>query len=743
MSRGLHLALVAGALFLAGAIGLADIRLHTGDPAQALFWSNGANVGLTINSTGSDDIPNSSHFTAIRNAYEVWNDIGGSFVQLVENTSAVEQARTDWQSSGIHLVWFDETNASGFFPGASGTVAITPLTFSVPSGSIIDGDILFNGDDHNFTTSGVANRFDVQDVAAHELGHLLGLDHSAWAGSTMFPFVSPAVIAQRSLSLDDENGMRGAYPQGSNGVVTGSIQRQSDSSIVAGAHVVARDATTGRTAGAALSDSSGNFRINGLAAGTYELYAHPLIGSVTSANLQVGHTIQTDFNPTILGNFAVSVGLNAVGALQVITPGSGFTLGSSGSPMPLRAITGQNNTGFVLGGSGLSAGSSLIASDPDVSIGNVVWGITFVSFEINVPGGEPNGHFDLQVENPPGTIRAILPAAVEITPPSPTVTMVSPALGTTNGGTLLTITGTDFRAGARIVVGDQIYRDGDAGVTIVNSTTITLTTASTTDGTYDVVVIDESGFEGRLTNGFQFTPVPMIASVFPLAGNTAGGTEVVLTGEDFIAGLTVTIDGVNQPSVTIDSLTRLRVTTQPGLAGGPYVLRVTDGGGAFADTAFSYAAQADPQIVSVMPTSGNPAGGDTITVSGSGFTANSLVTFGVDAETGAGGMTAVMTTFIDANTLEATTPAFGAGVVAVSVTDGMTAQGAVSANAFQFGSSGGGGGGGGCHTVLVGDPPGPGSGWYNASWAILLACLAFWNWRREVLSKVAASPIDS
>ena len=84
------------ALLVAGAIGLADIRLHTGNPANKLFWSNGANVGLTINSTGSDNIPDDSHFTAIRNAYEAWNEINGSFVQIVENTSPVQQARTDW-----------------------------------------------------------------------------------------------------------------------------------------------------------------------------------------------------------------------------------------------------------------------------------------------------------------------------------------------------------------------------------------------------------------------------------------------------------------------------------------------------------------------------------------------------------------------------------------------------------------------------------------------------------------------
>ena len=86
---------------------------------------------------------------------------------------------------------------------------------------------MFNGDDHQFTTSQAAGDFDVQDVVAHELGHLLGLNHSGWAGSTMFPYVDPSVILHRSLSEDEERGLRDAYPAVSLGRITGTIQRVS------------------------------------------------------------------------------------------------------------------------------------------------------------------------------------------------------------------------------------------------------------------------------------------------------------------------------------------------------------------------------------------------------------------------------------------------------------------------------------------------------------------------------------
>ena len=157
------------------------------------------------------------------------------------------------------MMLFDENNSSGFFPSGSGIVAVTPLTFFT-TGQIIDADVLFNGSDFKFTTSSESFSFDVQDVATHELGHLLGLDHSGCAGSTMYPYVDPSVILHRSLSADEVRGIESAYPVSQMGSIKGSVRRAGPGTVVKGAWVGARDAQ-GRLVAGALSNKIGRAHV--------------------------------------------------------------------------------------------------------------------------------------------------------------------------------------------------------------------------------------------------------------------------------------------------------------------------------------------------------------------------------------------------------------------------------------------------------------------------------------------------
>jgi hypothetical protein len=53
-----------------------------------------------------------------------------------------------------------------------------------------------------------ARQFDTETVALHEIGHLLGLDHSTVPRSVMFPTYGGA---RRALSQDDIAGIRSLY----------------------------------------------------------------------------------------------------------------------------------------------------------------------------------------------------------------------------------------------------------------------------------------------------------------------------------------------------------------------------------------------------------------------------------------------------------------------------------------------------------------------------------------------------
>lgn len=669
---------------------VAHIRLQHPSNGNKLFWSAETNISIVINSTGSDDITDGSHTTANRNAIAAWNGVVGSTAHLTENTSTVQRARSDWAADDIHLMLFDEDDSSGFFPLGSGTVALTPVWFS-GSGAISDADVIFNGRGFDFTTKADPGHFDVQDVATHELGHLLGLDHSGWASATMYPYVDPTVILHRSLSSDDEAGMRDAYPTQAYAVIAGTILRLSDDSTVAGAQVVARDAT-GRPIGSALANDNGDFQLRSLASANYDLLATPLEQPVSSGNLGGGHSIDIDFQSTSLGNFSAVAGQTLQAGDLHVNADSTLRLGHAGDGYPLRCPVGATVSRSVRG-VGLIAGCTLTASDPTIVITPTSWDTTQVTFDVTVPPATPFGLVDLTVTNLGGD-ESLLVAPLEITPDEPTVTNVVPAIGSRAGGTSLTITGTGFRSGARVVLGPNIHADAAVGgCVVVSSTTITLTTAAMPVGVYDLVVIDPSGLEGRGTNAFHTAALPVLTSTFPSAGSASGGTRVVLRGSDFDAAAVVRIDGVLQTQVDFVDDTRLEVTTNAGVVGGPYVLEIENPDSSTASSAFTYVLPADPVFTSIDPDSGTASGGDTVVVHGGNFTPTTTVAFGSDEATGQGGTVAATVTFVDANTLEVVTPSHGSGAHSVLIADTSTGQALVTSAAFTFESSGGGGGG--------------------------------------------------
>jgi hypothetical protein len=716
MSARFSAAVALAAALLAGGWVGAHVRLVHPTNGSPLYWQNPDNITVVIQATGSDDLPNGSHATALRNAMAAWNAVAGSVARLVEDTNPLQQARTDFQSQDIRLLMFDEANTSGYFPPASSVVAITPVWF-FSNGRIADADVLFNGANFAFTTSKAPGKFDVQDVGAHELGHLLGLDHSGWGGATMYPYVDPTILLHRSLSSDDEGGLRAAYPLGSFATIAGRVER-SDGSGVAGAHVVALG-TDGRPRGGILTNSSGNFTMTGLEGGTYTLYAAPLDGPVTAGNLSGGQTVHTDFQPTWWSSqVTVAAGSNASAGTVVVAPDVSLNLGRASDRLPLRAIRGSLNT-VSLRGTDLWPGCTLTTSDPTLTVFVQSWLGSSVVFRVLPPANSPPGHADVIVENASGH-RALVTAAIEVTPADPVVSQLSPASGPGAGGTTVTLTGTGFRAGARVVLGPRIYVDGEpGGCVVVSPTSIQLVTAPTPAGQYDVVVIDETGVEGRALAAFTIAETPVVASVFPAAGSAGGGTHVTLTGTNFAPQAVVRLDGVVQPDVQWQSATSLRFVTLGGLPGGPYVLEVENPGGHVAQAAFALVAAPDPEVSLVEPNIGPTSGGSTVTILGTNFTSTSEVVFGAHPATGQGGTPATLVSFVDSRTLAVITPPGSAGPKSVLVRAADTGQAAVTPGGYQYQSSGK-GGGGGCSTRIVGDED-PGSGGAFAGTLLLVA----------------------
>ena len=84
-------------------------------------------------------------------------------------------------------------------------------------------------------------------------------------------------------------------------------------------------------------------------------------------------------------------------------------------------------------------------------------------------------------------------------PQSPTVSAVAPSTGTTLGGTTVTITGTNFAAGATVTIGGTPATD----VAVQSATAITARTPQRASGAADVVVTVGTR-SGTLPGGFRF-----------------------------------------------------------------------------------------------------------------------------------------------------------------------------------------------------------------------------------------------
>ena len=85
--------------------------------------------------------------------------------------------------------------------------------------------------------------------------------------------------------------------------------------------------------------------------------------------------------------------------------------------------------------------------------------------------------------------------------PLPVLTAVDPVTGSEAGGTAVTLTGEDFRAGATVTIGGDAATD----VVVVSATTITCKTPAKTAGVYDVTVTNTDGGTDTLTDAYTYT----------------------------------------------------------------------------------------------------------------------------------------------------------------------------------------------------------------------------------------------
>jgi hypothetical protein len=244
----------------------------------------------------------------------------------------------------------------------------------------------------------------------------------------------------------------------------------------------------------------------------------------------------------------------------------------------------------------------------------------------------------------------------------PTVTGVSPNSGPLAGGGWVTVNGTNLATTTKVSIGDN-----QTSFNVISDESLSVyIPAGESPETVDISVTTIGGTSAR-TSADQYTylappPPPAVTGVSPNSGTALGGTTVTISGTGFTNAVYVSFGGYAAQSFTVNSDTSITAVAPATYYDA--TVDVTVQGSSFAWSATSAAdqftyADAPPTVTGVSPNTGTAAGGNSVTITGTGFTTASAVYFG--------GVEAPSFTVNSDGSITASAPAGTAGTVDVTV----------------------------------------------------------------------------
>jgi hypothetical protein len=226
----------------------------------------------------------------------------------------------------------------------------------------------------------VGNSYPAMATIEHEVGHFLGLDHSPVLSAVMFPYVCKS--SPSSLDSDDRIAIASVYPKGDptadGATLTGRIV--ADGGGVFAAQVVAVN-DRGVPVATSLSNSTGDFILEGVPSGSYRVYAEPLDGPVQPGNLDGVYrgAKVTSFSTRFVSVSPMRIDSgNVYGNLVIDTSGAPVRLnpkycgiGATSSDLSLSSATAVAKPGttvtLAIGGDGFTSGMTTFeVLDPSV-----------------------------------------------------------------------------------------------------------------------------------------------------------------------------------------------------------------------------------------------------------------------------------------------------------------------------------------------------------------------------------------
>ena len=408
---------------------------YTDDSATVkIRWPNATikiSLSSSLNSPPGNIKAGSDVIGAARRALARWSEAAN--VEFIETSSSALSISPSGRGDGVSLITVADTAENRAVFDADEKTGRTRVFYDTASGAITEADVVINPA-AKFSTDGTEGTFDLEATFTHEIGHVLGLEHSGEVGAAMHPqqgtngLYEQAAVSPRTLSDDDRAGARALY--GSNegfGSITGTIG-SSEGAGKRGAHVWAEDPATGRVVAGNVTLPDGSYKIEGLPPGQYRLIAE-YNGRVGERDATFAKGTDAVFNDAQAAfgatesEMKISVAAGEIIRQDISLESEGARLkpmvfGSNGhlSTVAVPLVQGKRQTIFVggegvdgLSGEGISVTSPFIKVNPaSLTLhSGINYDYPIISFDVEVSAEAPLGDYSIRLESKAGEIAYI------------------------------------------------------------------------------------------------------------------------------------------------------------------------------------------------------------------------------------------------------------------------------------------------------------------------------------------------
>lgn len=404
-------------------------RIHWPKRTIVIAFSN------SLQTPGANIKPDSDVVGAARRALARWSSLAN--INFVVTWSAATSVSSADSGDGVNLLTVAITPENEIF-NSDATTGRTRVFFNPDTGAIVEADISINprpraedGAALQFSTDGTPGTYDLEATFTHEIGHLLGLEHSAVLASTMQSrqafngtFGLPA-LTERTLSEDDRQKIRSLYGPGQQRL--GRIEGRLNDNRTPGAltplsnvNIWAENVATGRVMASDVTADDGTYELEGLEPGNYRVMVSPAGADTPGAKFR---SFELSNQVVVKANTPTPLNHNLVPAQAASLNPKLIGLNAELSTVALPLEPGKRAK-LYLAGEGVDQvpGTSIMVNSPFFTVDpatlareQLSTSFPVISVEVQVAANVPFGDYSIRLQSNSGE-TAYVPGAITIDP---------------------------------------------------------------------------------------------------------------------------------------------------------------------------------------------------------------------------------------------------------------------------------------------------------------------------------------